>query len=321
VVQHAHPAKSRRRVRPRFSSRPPHVHALPPPLSPLAGEVEGRIPLRLLDQIHTPEGRKEALAAEPKLEPLLGNVSFPAISTTTVGPLFTGTLRFVRVEFTIEDRNNAIFAVSNEDIATAIAYAAQAAPAISAYAARYGPNTLVVCETIFAHSVTLPTAEYALVDLENCVNSVAAGLPSDTCLVVLNPREVVNTSIPMPPWLGFHSAAHVPYVFVNLLGRELTIADRNDHFALGLSHEIAEMVADPLGDDSNPEVCDPCGPNCQAAFRSYFANAGAYVTTAQPFPPGHDYDFFINAIVTPGLPPCPPAPPAAACAWSPEQPV
>ena len=94
------------------------------PILPLAGEAEGRIPLRLLDQIHTPEGRKEALAAEPDLAPLLANVSFPAISTTIVGPLFSGTLRFVRVEFTIEDQNNAVFAVSKADIATAIAYAA-----------------------------------------------------------------------------------------------------------------------------------------------------------------------------------------------------
>ena len=74
-----------------------------------------------------------------------------------------------------------------------------------------------------------------------------------------------------------------------------------------LSHEIAEMTVDPNVDGSNPEVCDPCGPNCASTYLNYFDAQGNYFTTSQAaVPPPFDYNFYINGIVTPEWAlPCP----------------
>ena len=52
---------------------------------------------------------------------------------------------------------------------------------------------------------------------------------------------------------------------------------------------------------SNPEVCDPCGPNCVSTYLDYFDNAGNYITTSQtpPYNVTFAYNFYINGIVKP----------------------
>jgi hypothetical protein len=74
------------------------------------------------------------------------------------------------------------------------------------------------------------------------------------------------------------------------------------------------MVVDPLADHSNPEVCDPCGPNCPSTFLCYFDDTGRYIATSQALPPPFTYTFFTNGIVQPQYATlCSPTPPHGAC--------
>jgi hypothetical protein len=76
------------------------------------------------------------------------------------------------------------------------------------------------------------------------------------------------------------------------------------------------MVVDPTVDFVNPEVCDPCGPNCQTVFIDYFDANSIYLGTSQAFPAPFSYTFFINGIVQPASAPnCPAA--QSACAYAP----
>jgi hypothetical protein len=258
-----------------------------------------------------------ALAADPRLAALLRDISFPAVATAAVGPLFNGTLFFVRIVFTIQSQNNAVIAISDADMATAIGYATQAARPISVYATQYGPNSVVVNTGAIPFAVTLPATTYNDQQLQGWVNFIASNLPSNACVVVLNPPGLVNTFAMTQGFAGYHSMANVPYIWSSVFGQNLTIADQNGAYAQILSHEIAETVVDPRGDSTNPEVCDPCGPNCQIVFLDYFDNAGNYIATSQAFPPGFPYNFFTNGIMTPGTQPCPRPAPASACAYGP----
>lgn len=69
-----------------------------------------------------------------------------------------------------------------------------------------------------------------------------------------------------------------------------------------MSHEIAEMVVDPQGDSSNPEVCDPCGPINNTVWLDYFDDFRVYISSSKaPLQqPPADFAFYINAIVKPG---------------------
>jgi hypothetical protein len=143
--------------------------------------------------------------------------------------------------------------------------------------------------------------------------------------VVLNPTVAVNLDTQRSQGVGgYHGHANLPYAFINLMGNGLTIADTDQFYALALSHETAEMAVDPLANLVNPEVCDPCSPNCQNIFVDYFNDIGGYIQTIQaagypPAPPPFAYSFCINAIVQPASAtlPCPPGAPAAACAYAP----
>jgi hypothetical protein len=109
----------------------------------------------------------------------------------------------------------------------------------------------------------------------------------------------------------------VPYCFVNVFGQNLTVQDQQDLYAWQLSHEIAEMTVDPGANQSNPEVCDACGPNCPPDWRDFFGGpANAYFQTTNAFPPGFAFNFFINAIVRPDSATQCPAP-QSACFYAP----
>ena len=68
-----------------------------------------------------------------------------------------------------------------------------------------------------------------------------------------------------------------PYCYSLVFTENLTIADPGHFYADKLSHEIAEMIVDPKGDDSNPEVCDPCAGNCNNIWFTLFDNNGVYM--------------------------------------------
>ena len=290
------------------------VHILPS-VEPAEG-FTSIIPLATLAQVHRPEWRAQSV--DKKLAVLLDGVDFPPVSNAAVDPLFKGTLYFVRIQFTIQDQGNVVLSVSDADVATALTYANQAARPISRYAGQYGPNGIAVSQNVLALSVTLPTAKYTDAALRSWVNTVVLNynLPGNTCVVVLNPPGLLNTTYPGAG--GYHGYANGPYISSNVYGQDLTVADKPRVYAQILSHEIAEMVVDPRVDGANPEVCDPCGPNCQRVFLDYFDGGGYYLGTSQSFPPAFAYGFYINGIVQPAYAgQCVPPPPAVGCDYVP----
>src|SRR5262249_47237202 len=160
---------------------------------------------------------------------------------------------------TVQNQGNAAIEVSEADLDTAIAYAVEAAAPISAYAHQYGPNAIGVHSAILSYSVTLPSASYNDAQLVSWIDAIATanGLSSNACIVVLNPQNMTNTDASRATSGGYHSISSVPYIFVNLFGQNqnLTVKDEAFAYAQILSHEIAEMVVDPRGDGTNPEVC------------------------------------------------------------------
>ena len=96
--------------------------------------------------------------------------------------------------------------------------------------------------------------------------------------------------------------ANVPYAVWGMGGTGITLADQADVYAMVVSHEIAELIVDPRGDLSNPEVCDPCCINCEGAafFRAYFDSFNDYLGTNQSTPPGgFNFAYYVAVVVKP----------------------
>jgi hypothetical protein len=272
--------------------------------------------------VEPPEGFGSILeGSDPSLRFVLRDVfgpgGVPSAGTKAVAPLFAGSLVFLRLNVTVGSRN---FALSPADLTVALQFAGGAVAQIARYAAQYGPNTMAVSAAPVEYPVSLSKGVYNDATLQQWVNAVAAAQhldPATTAVVVLNPPGPLNTDAdPGRGVLGYHGLASVPYAFVNVMGAGLTIADPADVYALALSHELAELAVDPSANLANPEVCDPCGPNCQTPIRSYFDQAGAYLGATTAFPPPYPYAFFLNAIVQPAAANQCPAP-ASACAYAP----
>jgi hypothetical protein len=102
-------------------------------------------------------------------------------------------------------------------------------------------------------------------------------------------------------YAGYHKITrnNNRYCFCKVFGQNLTIDDRRNIYAHTLSHEIAEMVVDPLANGVNPEVCDGCSGNCSNVWNDFFDSNGNYLDGSQVVPPGFTYNFFINWIIRP----------------------
>ncbi len=294
-----------------------HLQATAPHILPKeepAGGYASRVPREILARLHTTLPPRD-LDRVPGLAAALARAPAPR-PKAAAGPLFRGTLVFAAVNFRT---SGGFVSVKPADLAVATEFAGLAAKPISAYATQYGPNSLAIADKAVPFAATVPSGRYNDQILEGWVNAIVKtnGLPADTCVVVLNPQGVVNTDAdPSQGVGGYHGMANVPYCFVNVMGSGLTVRDEANVYALALSHEIAEMAVDPRADLGNPEIADPCGPNCQTVWIDYFNNAGGYIQTLQAFPPPFDYAFFVNAIVQPAEATLCPAP-ANACAYAP----
>jgi len=273
------------------------------------------IPLKLLSRLG--QVSESELKGYPKLAGFLKTNKLAASGNSVNGPLFQGTLFFAQVAF---NTPAGAISVSNADMAVLIEYAQTAARAISGYCGQYGSNSINVSSTVIPFSVTLPGNQYNDQALQGWVNSIASqfNLGSSACVVVPNPQNVVNTTAPVSGGIGgYHSQTNnIPYCFINMFGQGVTVQDTAFAYAQQLSHEIAEMTADPNG--INPEVCDACGPNCPPLYLSFFRNAAVpvYLGTFQRNVPPPPYDFFINAIAQPAAAVLCPAP-ASACVYAP----
>jgi hypothetical protein len=231
---------------------------------------------------------------------------------------------FVQITFNVSGTTTQ---VSDTDMETIIQFGQLAAEQISGYAAQYGSHQLDVSTTMLTFNVDVPTGKFNDHDVQGWVNSLltANNLPAgSTCIVIPHPPGTTNTDADATKGIeGYHGKAHCPYCYVNVFGTGFSIADRPDnqaadHYALQMSHEIAEMTVDPNADDSNPEVCDPCGPNCGRVWRDFFFGPpiNSYMMTSQTWPPTFEYGFMLNAIVQPAHALQCPAP-QSACDYSP----
>ncbi len=298
-----------------------HLQNIAPHIMPKTEPAEGYgsiIPFDVLSQLHKSDKPK---GIDKQMAKLLEDIQFPNISNTAVDPLFKGKLYFVRIQFTIQNQNNAIISVSQTDVTTALQYATLAVYPISAYASQYGTNSMTVHQSVIQYAVSLPSASYNGTQLQSWVNDIVTinNLPSNSCVIVLNPMGMTNTNGNRASGIGgYHSMASIPYCFVNMYGQNLTVADANFSYAFILSHEIAEMVVDPLANDVNPEVCDGCAGNCGNFFASYFDSNG-YIDTLQSFPPAVPYTFYINSIVQPAFAIGCPTNPNQACNYAPPR--
>ncbi len=295
-----------------------HLQATAPHIVPKEEPAEGfrsRIPDTILAGLHTalpPQelDRVRGLAAALQKHPA------PKPRAAAAAPLFNGALVFAQLAFRT---SKGFVSLKPADLATAMDFTRLAAVPISAYAGQYGPNRVEVAAQAVPFNADARAGSYNDQTLQGWVNAIVTqhNLPADSCVVILNPPGVVNTDAdPSQGVGGYHGMANVPYAFVNVMGPGLTVKDEANLYALALSHEVAEMTVDPRADLANPEVADPCGPNCQQVWIDYFNNAGSYIQTTRDFPPTFDYAFFINAIVQPRAANQCPAP-RAACTYAP----
>jgi hypothetical protein len=239
---------------------------------------------------------------------------------------FKGTLHFVQLTLFVE-ADHSTHSVSIPDIQTAIQYTKLAAKPLAAYCAQYGANRIDVSEDILQFGPAI-VAHYNDDDVQSWVNQIISSnhLPKDSsCIVVLNPREVLNTDADLNQGiLGYHDKADAPYLFANVLGTGLTVQDRANFYADTLSHEIAEMVCDPDVSWFNHEVCDGCAGNCKNHWRNFFTDpslsvANLYIQSAKEFPPAFPFTFFTASVARPShADDCPAPDNACAYEWPPH---
>jgi hypothetical protein len=266
--------------------------------------------LMRLDRAYPEDIRIESLAkALKKNRP-------PRPAAKLTSPLFSGTVRFVQTTFSSGGTD---YSVPEPDFKVVLEYAATASDIISEYCSQYGPNALEVAAGTIPFAAPLTNQRYNDSTLSEWVDQVAKaqGLGPGNCLTFLNPQGVVNTDAdPTQGVLGYHSMSPggVPYIFANVLGRGVTLADVMDAYAVTLSHEMAEMTVDPRADGSNPEVCDECAGNCNTDHRNYFDSNGNWLG-GSPVP---GYYFQTEGVATPAsVAQCPA--PAGSCSYPPPK--
>jgi len=272
-------------------------------------------------KLHVAEHRAALQVVNPGLRKALADGSqFPPINGKVTAPLFKGQLVVANLKFDVAGKP---VALGDDDIKCAIEYLKCAVPPISAYVGKYGECRLKVSPTHVDFPVKLADKSYNNDTLKSWVNQIykSANVDGDVCVVVLNPPELVNVNAnlnaPTAKVYGYHDMADVPYCFVNVSRGGLSVKDEDHAYAPALSHEVAEMTADPRADHSNPEVCDSCASNYQNPFFDYFDANGAYLDAKradEPAPAG--YAFFISAVTQPKFVTAMPAP-ASACRYPP----
>jgi hypothetical protein len=204
--------------------------------------------------------------------------------------------------------------ISAADMQTAISYATLAIVPIQWYASQYGPNSVSVWPTAIPYTARVQGGAFSQAEFEGWVDDIAQFMRSqqvpDPCIVIMHNRLLPNSPTFTNNSDPYHSSTSngTPYCYTLVFDENLSIADNNHTvnnqanekvYAHILSHEIAEMVVDPRGDDSNPEVCDACSTNCNPSFNLFelFDQNGGYIRGTADTGSGSDFAFFINSIV------------------------
>jgi hypothetical protein len=220
--------------------------------------------------------------------------------------LFSGTIYFAQVTFATPGQN---YSVSAADMQTMINYAQHAIVPISEWVPQYGPSTVTISPVPIQFTANMSSTSFTDSDLQGWVNSIVSSNgfdPSSTAIVVPCPAQISESAGEgIGANSGYHFIANVPYAVWGMGGTNITLADEADVYAMVVSHEIAELIVDPQGNLSNPEVCDPCCENCQGVagsysggfFRAYFDIFNDYLGTNQQTPPGGFNYAFYNAVI------------------------
>jgi hypothetical protein len=270
-----------------------------------------KLPPTVLSSLHITQDW-DSVTQDEKLKDWLRTNAIPAPDIAVPGPLFHGTLVFAQVIFV--RANQPDFSVSLADTQTAVSYATLAVAPIQRYASQYGPSSVMVSPTVIPFRANLTGNSFIQTELEGWVEQIAQTARNNhvinPCVVILHDRSLPNTPVFTNNPNAFHSNTTdgTPYCYCLVFGQNLSVADNNHNFpnrpndkvyAHILSHEIAEMVVDPLGSSHNPEVCDACAGNCNNIQFDLFDQDGAYIggTTDTVLVSG--FSFFINSIVSP----------------------
>jgi hypothetical protein len=280
------------------------------------------IPLELLRVLHRTRHDSPLLRRHKDIADVLKKHPIPLPGRTARAPLFNGVLHFAQVTFTTGGGN---LVVPTADMNTIVQYAQHAVVPINEYAKQYGQNSVSVSPNLIIDTINVPSGSFGDSDLDGWVNQIASANSlgaTDAVFIVFPPGLTgtgTNTSA-IGDNSGFHFKANISYVAAGVFHQGLTLQDVADVYAMVVSHETAELVVDPNGDLSNPEVCDPCDINCSNLTRIYFDASNNFLGANQASPPGgFAYNYYICAIVTPdGASSCPAS--AADCQYAPVAP-
>jgi negative regulator of replication initiation len=268
-----------------------------------------KLPATVLSSAHTLSNWTE-LTNDEQLRSWLRSAPPPAAKSSISGPLFNGTLVFAQVSFA--QPNLPPSGVLAADIQTAISYATLAAIPINRYASQYGPNWIRVWPVAIPFTANLQSSSFTHADFEGWVDDIGQFMRkqvSNPCIVIMHNRDLPNSASFTGERNSFHSqtSSGIPYCYSLVFGENLTVADNNHTFgsltrqkvyAHNLSHEVAEMVVDPRGDDSNREVCDACSGNCNVQFFDLFDQNGVFMGGTTDTASATGFSFFINSIVS-----------------------
>lgn len=229
-------------------------------------------------------------------------------SSKQFAPVFNGTIHIFQITY---NNGTQTFQVATADMLTIQNFLIKAAPVIQDYTSQYGNTGIKIDGTIYQYTFNISGNSFNDQDLagtstsQGLIDTIAQQFGflndlGDCILIVGAPGVTNNTANPAQGVLGYHSASsanNIPYIYFGLTSGGLTPHDSADKYQLVASHETAEMTVDPGANLANPEVCDPCGPNCDPVWRDFFDSTGKYLFSSAFFPPLQSYDFFINAII------------------------
>lgn len=251
---------------------------------------------------------------DPELKDWLVNNPIPRSEAQFSGALFHGALVFVQLIFQKPDQPPS--SITLADVQMALAYATLAVVPIHQYALQYGPNSVSVWPNVIPFTANLSDDSFTLAEFEGWVDDIAQFMHTqqvaNPCIVVLHNRDLPNSGAFLGERDSFHSVTGngTLYCYSLVFGENLSVADNNHTingrandkvYAHNLSHEIAEMVADPLGSDARREVCDPCSDGyCGRSFFDLFDQDSLFLGGTEDTTTASGFAFFINSIVSSG---------------------
>jgi hypothetical protein len=181
----------------------------------------------------------------------------PKPTKNVLNTLFCGNIFFVQITFNTP--TGPVLAINNQDINTAINYARLAATPIQSYISQYGSSGIRISQQKLQCAVTLSGNSFSDQKLQGWVDNIVStnNLARNSCIVILNYlTSPKNSDAPINMVRGYHwiTGGGIPYCYCYVQSSPFTIDDQKNAYAVVVSHEIAEMTADPAVNGNNPEV-------------------------------------------------------------------